>query len=169
MVIAFVILIIGLAFILLDRETSLVIREVKRTIGIKGYRSIYSDARGNSKPLHSDIYMISGKPDYIFKRGDDFIPVELKSTVVDMPLEKDIMQLAIYFLLIEENYGIRPQKGRLIYANKAYEIVNNYHIRKRVINIIKEMGNIKNGTIHRYHVDKSGCHTCLYRDICQYT
>lgn len=169
MVIAVVILIIGLAFILLEKETSPAIKEVKRTVGIKGYRSIYSDSKGQGKPLHSDNFMISGKPDYIFKKGDDIIPVELKSSEVDMPLEKDIMQLAVYFLLIEESYGTRPQKGRLIYANKAYEIYNNYYIRKKVINIINEMGNIKEGNIHRYRIDKSVCYTCLYKDICQYT
>ncbi len=169
MVIAVVILIIGLAYILSQNETTPVVREVKRTVGIKGYRSIYSDSAGKGGTLHSDALMISGKPDYIFKRSNDLIPVELKSTTVDMPLEKDIMQLAVYFLLIEENYGIRPKSGRLVYANRAYEISNNYYIRNKVLNIIKEMGNIKDGNMRRYRVDRSGCHTCLYRDICQYT
>lgn len=169
MVIAIFILIIGLAFILSENEATLVVREVKRTIGIKGYRSIYSDTKGQGNLLRSDSLMISGKPDYIFKRGSDLIPVELKSSTVMMPQEKDIMQLAVYFVLIEENFGIRPHNGRLVYANKAFEISNNYYIRKKLNNIIYEMGNIKKGSIHRYHVDKSGCYTCLYKDICQYT
>lgn len=169
MVIALIIFIVGLAIILLDKETSLRIREIKRTVGIKGYRSIYSDAKGDGTLLKSDTYMISGKPDYIFRKGDDLVPVELKSTTTDAPLEKDVMQLAVYFLLVEENYGIRPGKGRLIYANKAYEIDNNYYIREKVTEIIKEMQSIRNGAVHRYRVDKNRCHTCLYRDICQYT
>ena len=168
MVIAVVILIIGLAFILSQNETTPVIKEVKRTVGIKGYRSVYSDSTGGGKTLHSTDLMISGKPDYIFKRHDDLIPVELKSTKVSEPLEKDIMQLVIYFLLIEDNYGIRPEKGRLVYANKAYEINNNYYLREKALNIIKQMGNIKDGNLGRYHVYRSGCRTCLYKDICQY-
>ena len=70
-------------------------------------RQIYADGQG-VKMLRSEKHDLRGKPDYIFKNifTRRLVPMELKSgEVADGPHHGDIMQLAAYFLIIEEAMG----------------------------------------------------------------
>ncbi len=112
--------------------------------GVPGAQIIYSDEDDN-KLLISEKYDLQGKPDYIFQTllGGAYIPVELKSTKLKdnqhHPNEGDLMQLAAYFLIIEDVYGKRPKQGRLIYKNRMFIIKNTKSIRNQVNKYLKEM------------------------------
>src|SRR5512142_1111024 len=56
--------------------------------------------------LFSKRYRLTGRPDRIVKHGKFFIPEEWKSSKKVEPWH--VAQLAVYFILIEEQYGVRP-------------------------------------------------------------
>ena len=111
---------------------------------IPGAQIIYSDEEDHTL-LISEKYDLQGKPDYIFQtifRGS-YIPVELKSTKLKedqyFPHEGDLMQLVAYFLIIQDVYGKRPRKGRLVYKNRMFIVRNTRALRKQNQNYLKEM------------------------------
>lgn len=117
-----------------------------------GYKIVYTDQKEKTKLkgvdygviLYSAKYDIQGKPDYIFKSvfGSNFVPVEIKSGLIKnepMPHKGDFMQLAAYFLLIEDVYGVKPKFGMLIYKDYMFKIRNTARIRKEVLKQLHEM------------------------------
>lgn len=128
----------------LFKLTSPPISVKKPRYGVPGAQIIYSDEDDN-RLLISEKYDLQGKPDYIFQTllGGAYIPVELKSTKLKeneyYPHEGDLMQLAAYFLIIEDVYGKQPKQGRLIYKNRMFIIKNNRSIRKQLNKYLKEM------------------------------
>lgn len=118
----------------------------KPNIFIKGYKIFYADDKNKeaeitSKKLVSHKYNISGKPDYIFRRRNNYIPVELKSGKIgdnEHPRAGDLMQLVAYFIIIEENFGKVPY-GKLIYSDSMFIIKNTKKLKKQLIKNTKSM------------------------------
>ncbi|MDI6603626.1 MAG: CRISPR-associated protein Cas4 [Thermoanaerobacteraceae bacterium] len=151
-----------------------VYRQMNRVIGFKRAKLLYIDKQEEvkrrnviyGKLLRSEKYGISGKPDYIYELGSELIPLELKSTKVDdnSPLFKDVMQLAAYFLIIEEVFGKKVIRGRIIYQNTMFEIYNRKKVRKDLMKIIKNMRLMENG---KYDPEERGsfikCRFCPCR------
>ena len=54
--------------------------------------------------LYSKKYNIAGKPDFIIKKNNTYIPVEFKTGNNNKPHKNHINQLIAYCHLIEENY-----------------------------------------------------------------
>lgn len=141
--IIYIIIILTVTYIIF-KITRPVITIKKPKYGILGANIIYSDEEGG-KLLVSDKYDLQGKPDYIFQTilVGSYIPVELKSASMkedqDYPYEGDLMQLAAYFLIVEDLYGKRPKQGRLIYKNKMFVIKNTRSLRKEVNKYLKDM------------------------------
>ncbi|AST58135.1 CRISPR-associated protein Cas4 [Thermoanaerobacterium thermosaccharolyticum] len=154
-------------------------KEMKRTIGFKRGKLIYIDKQEEvkkdgivySKLLKSDKYGISGKPDYIYDIGNEVIPLELKSSKVDghSPLLKDVMQLTAYFLIIEEEFGKKVRRGRIVYQNTMFEVYNTAGLRRELLKIIKEMRLLE---AEKFFPDEKGdflkCRFCPCRDtVCE--
>jgi CRISPR-associated exonuclease Cas4 len=90
--------------------------------------------------LTDDKYRLQGKPDMIYRRGNTYLPIELKSGSAEKePRDSDILQLAVYFRLVEAEYGVRPRRGRLIYRDAMFIIKNNRALRKRLLSTLSEM------------------------------
>ncbi len=119
---------------------------------LAGYRIVYTDQKESRKKddivystlLYSLKYDIQGKPDYIFQNNISrrLIPVEIKSGSIgdnDSPHKGDLLQLAAYFLIIEEVYGRRPKAGRLMYRDYMFEVKNNRAIRREVKKTLSQM------------------------------
>ncbi len=133
-----------------------------------GYRLVYFDG----KLLKSEEHNLSGRPDMIYKRfwGRALIPVELKSGESDYPRQGDLMQLAAYFIIIEEAFGIRPRKGRLIYRNTMFIIRNTKKLRKELLAIADIMNDALEGDI-RFQPEPSfvNCRYCRCRGtVCEF-
>ncbi|NLI89661.1 MAG: CRISPR-associated protein Cas4 [Epulopiscium sp.] len=142
--------------------------------GILGANIIYSDEEGG-KLLVSDKYDLQGKPDYIFQRilGGSYIPVELKSASIkedqNYPHEGDLMQLAAYFLIVEDLYGKRPKQGRLIYKNKMFIIKNTRSIRKEVNKHLKDMRRMLDTGKGEVKPSFPKCRNCVCRGtVCEW-
>jgi hypothetical protein len=77
---------------------------------------VYQDTadREASRPLYAARYGLAGKPDYILRRREGLIPVEVKpGRRAHSPFQADVMQLAAYCLLVEESSGQAPPYGLL--------------------------------------------------------
>ncbi|HQD50722.1 MAG TPA: CRISPR-associated protein Cas4 [Defluviitaleaceae bacterium] len=151
----FLFLVISLFFI---KRPDIVVKKPK--LGIRAARLIYTDQHESKKDpnveygkvLYSPKYDLRGKPDYIFEKilSKNLIPVELKSATIKedniQPYEGDLMQLAAYFLIIEDVYKKRPKEGRLIYNNYMFIIKNTWFLRRKVKNLLADMRDmLKNG------------------------
>ena len=104
-----------------------------------GFTLIYADQKqsgkkseGFGKLLYSAKYDLRGA----------IVPVELKSgSIKDDPLPHpgDLLQLAAYFLLLEDIYGKRPPYGWLKYSDYMFYVRNTRKIRKEVKQTMADM------------------------------
>ncbi len=139
-----------LMFCLLLRRGGRRLRKLPARDTLRGYTLIYADQKGGAgqedfgKLLYSARFGLQGKPDYVFRSrlGGRIMPVELKSGRIGdapEPHRGDYLQLAAYFLLLEDVYGKRPRFGRLVYADYMFEIRNTAGVRREVLRTMAEM------------------------------
>lgn len=128
----------------------------------------YSDLDRPAETLKSLRYDLSGRPDYIVRRGDVYIPVEVKTgRTPDQPHESHLMQLGVYCILVEEKYGKRPPFGVLQYADKRFDIPFTHEFRDRVLEASLRMKLAEmTGEVHRIHNQIGKCRGCSRREAC---
>ncbi len=146
-----VIAVLILLVLFLFRGRGWSIKKLPSSNRMSGYALFYADQKQNGKNeenfgklLHSAEYELQGKPDYIYKKrlGKGLVPVELKSGKIGddpLPHRGDLLQLAAYFLIIHDVYGVRPKLGRLVYSDYMFVVKNTKSLRKEVLNTTKEM------------------------------
>jgi CRISPR-associated exonuclease Cas4 len=144
--------------------------KLKKIHSIQPGKILYSDLERPATSLFSKKYQITGKPDYIIKDKDRFIPVELKFGRQNKPKKNHLLQLAGYCQLIEENYGGFVPYGMIIYNNKnQYKIPFNPKIRFELESTIKEMRKmLENRRISRNHEDSNRCINCSMKEYCSF-
>lgn len=173
-------LVISLFFLLL-RKSDIKVKAPK--LGVFGAKIIYTDQKEKSKSsnikyggiLYSEKYDIQGKPDYIFKKilSRNLIPVELKSGTIKKsdirPYEGDMMQLAAYFLIMEDVYKKNPKEGRLIYKNYMFIIKNTRKLRQKTRRILGDMREMLKTGEQDVHPSFVKCRYCICREtVCEY-
>ena len=128
----------------------------------------YSDLNEPAKPFFSKRTRIAGKPDYIVKRNNRYIPVEVKSGAYNKPQKNHVMQLASYCHLLEENYRNFVPYGILVYGSTdQYKIPFDPKLRFELESAIKDMRHtLKSGKIARNHNDYYKCKSCSMRVYC---
>ena len=121
------------------------------------------------RPFFSKHYGLTGKPDMIIRDGNRIIPVELKHTPGrDRPFPSHMLQLAAYCLLIEENFGIRPEYGIIRYRDRQFEVLYTEELERK---LLSQMEKIRQ-EIPEDHLppicSRSGkCARCGYSEICK--
>lgn len=84
--------------------------------------------------LYSPRLKLVGRPDRIVKRGDTYTPEEWKSS--KSVSHGHCLQLATYFILIEEEYGVRPAHGVVVLGDGSRVTVpNTASLRAEVLSI----------------------------------
>lgn len=128
----------------------------------------YSDLDRPAETLQSLRYNLSGRPDYIVRRGDVYIPVEVKTGRTPAhPHESHLMQLGVYCILVEEKYGKRPPFGVLQYSDKRFDIPFTQEFRDRVLEASLRMKLAEmTGEVHRIHNQVGKCRGCSRREGC---
>lgn len=133
---------------------------------------IYEDASGYTDDvLYSEELNLCGKPDYIVQdRDGDMVPVEVKSAAAprgDHPYESHLMQLAAYFLLIEDALDCTPSHGLIRYRDRTLRAENTEELRGRVLEVIERMrAGLRDGGAHRSHHQPSRCARCSMAESC---
>lgn len=152
----------------LKRHESIGDKKVEQ--GIKEGEVNYVDdaeAKHRSEVLMSELHNLSGRPDYILKINNKFIPVEIKTGRVPKgPLFSHIIQLACYMLIIENNFGTPPY-GILRYGDREHKIDYTEDLRRTLLEKIAEMRTIlRTNEAHRNHRRPGKCRSCSRRDKC---
>ncbi len=96
------------------------------------------------------------------------VPVELKSkNAPKEPHEGHILQLAAYCLLVEENYGIRPDYGIIQYRDKAFAVNYTEDIEEDLLDLLADMQtDLMELEVDRDHNDWGRCSRCGVRARC---
>lgn len=168
-------------FFLFFKKPNIVVKKPK--LGIRSARIIYTDQYETNKDpdveygtvLYSLKYDLRGKPDYIFEKkiSKNLVPIELKSANIKEdniePFEGDLMQLAAYFLIIEDVYKKRPKEGRLVYNNYMFIIKNTRSLRRKVKQILADMRDMLKTGEQNVNPSYVKCRYCICRDtVCEY-
>jgi len=141
---------------------------IKKEYGIPEGDIKYTDLDKPAKPLFSARDKLVGKPDFIVKRKEGYIPVEVKSSNTDIPYKSHIMQLAAYCLLVEEEYGTKVPYGIIVYGEKQFKIPHTKSLRTSLIKTIDEIRNcLRTNSISRNHESINKCANCSLRDDCK--
>ena len=143
----------------------------RRALGIPRGRVIASDTsrwQRVEKPLFAADLGLAGKPDYIIRQGNQYIPVEVKTGhTPTQPYESHLYQLAAYCLLIERTYGKRPPFGILHYPGRDFEVPFTSALEASLLDILADMRRGERlPDLPRSHNDKNRCRACGYFEVC---
>ena len=129
----------------------------------------YSNLNIPAKALFSKRYRLSGKPDYIVKNNDRYMPVELKTGYHKEPQKHHVLQLIAYCQLVEDSYNVFTPQGLLIYndTSKQFKIPFDPGLRFELESTIKKMRYLlKTNEIKRNHNDPYKCKNCSMKTYC---
>jgi len=143
------------------------IRKKKETYGIPEGLILYSDLNVPAEPLFSRRLRLTGKPDYIIRKDNHYIPVEVKSGRGLHPHHSQVLQLAAYCQILEDTTGEFVPEGVLVYNNVPYSIGFDPKLRFELESIMKTMRvMLRNGRVTRNHEEPGRCHHCSMRRYC---
>lgn len=142
------------------------LRRSKESFAIPKGLPVYSDLKAEGRILRSSRYGLSGKPDKVVQEGSAIIPYEYKSTDANRPREGHMLQMAVYFLILEENFpGSTVEYGVLKYRNCAFRIENSAKLRDELFHVIDGIrSNV--GMPDRNHGSPRRCVYCSFRESC---
>ncbi|HBY08570.1 MAG TPA: CRISPR-associated protein Cas4 [Chloroflexi bacterium] len=143
----------------------------RKSAGLPGGQVIYADTRAwgpVEKPFYDPLLGLTGKPDYLVKKGQQIIPVEVKSSrVKDSPYDSHIYQLAAYCYLIERETGVRPGYGILHYPNRTFRVDYTPEMEDAFLELVTEMRYQERRTVvNRSHELPPRCTRCGFEENC---
>ena len=159
-------LLLGLGVWLLMRSSAL-----QRQSGLPVGRVVYVDTGAwerCERPLFSNRYRLTGRPDYLVRSREGVIPVEVKSGAAPaQPYPAHLLQLAAYCLLVEEQEGRSPPYAILKYDDRAFEVDNTTALRRELLNTLDAMRrDLDARNVKRSHEEPGRCRNCGYRERC---
>lgn len=140
----------------------------RRRAGIVEGEITYSDLDRPAEVLRSAKYELTGKPDYIVRRGGMFIPVEVKTgRAPAAPYDSHVIQAATYALLVEETTGVRPPVAIIQYEDRTFEVPYDEGLQREVLVTSLRMRLAEaTGEVHRDHTQRGRCAGCSRRAVC---
>ena len=143
----------------------------RKSVGLPGGQVIYTDTRAwgpVEKPLYDSLLGLTGKPDYLVKKGKEIIPIEVKSSYVNhSPYDSHIYQLAAYCYLVERDTGVRPGYGILHYPNRSFRVDYTEELENAFLELISEIRYQERRTVvNRSHEEPRRCAGCGFEENC---
>ena len=143
------------------------VRKERKSYGLPEGLILYSDLNIPAKPLFSNRFQLVGKPDFIIKKHNHYIPVEVKSGGGRYPHQSQVFQLAAYCQILEDASGIFVPEGVLLYNNVPFSIAFNPKLRFELESVMKTMrASLRSGTVKRNHNDPMRCRHCSIKRYC---
>jgi CRISPR-associated exonuclease Cas4 len=120
------------------------------------------------KPLFDPVAGLTGKPDYLVKKGRAVVPVEVKSgRTPEAPYDAHIYQLAAYCLLVEREYGVRPPYGIIHYPTHTFAVDYTAGLESALLDVLGEIRVLeRREDIERSHDENARCKGCGYQSEC---
>ena len=155
-------------------------RGKREQTGLPEGEVVYADTgawRKLERPLYSERFRLTGRPDYVVEEGGRYIPVEVKPTRrADKPYASDEYQLAAYCLLLEEQTDApipgapvagAPPYGLLRYQNATFRIPYTAALRSELLRLLDEMRRSRRAQdVLPNHQDPRRCLRCGHREQC---
>jgi CRISPR-associated exonuclease Cas4 len=143
----------------------------RRRAGLPAGRVTYVDSGAwdrCERPLFSDRYRLTGRPDYLVHSRGGVIPVEVKSSAApQQPYPAHLLQLAAYCLLVEEQENQAPHYGILKYRDRAFEVDYTPALRQELLDTLDAMRRRQAArNVDRSHDEPARCQGCGYREWC---
>jgi CRISPR-associated exonuclease Cas4 len=163
---------LGVTFALLGLFVWVWARGQRSRAGLPPGRVIFADTGTwypQKQPLYSENLQLVGRPDYLVEEsGGAIVPVEVKSSPApDQPHEGHIFQLAAYCLLVQENYGFRPEYGIIQYSDRAFAVDFTIDLEEDLLDVLAEMREgLFEEELDRDHNDWRRCARCGLRANC---
>ncbi|MBL7663024.1 Dna2/Cas4 domain-containing protein [bacterium] len=118
--------------------------------------------------LKSKHYGLIGKPDRIVEYRGKYIPEEKKTAFRFQDSFR--AQMGVYFILIEDHFGIRPPYGYIVLGNgKRVCVKNTAELRELVLasaEQIRELRHQSNSPLEPIGVNSKQCLRCGQRENC---
>lgn len=118
--------------------------------------------------LFSERLKLTGRPDRIVREGDTLIPEEWKATAKRVS-DGHRLQLGTYFLLIEEEYGVRPPHGVIVLGDGSrVHVRNTEELRSKVLGIAERIRAARRALREEIPVRQPAvkCRACGQRENC---
>jgi CRISPR-associated exonuclease Cas4 len=147
-------------------------RDQRRLGGLPDGDLVYSDNIAGGCPLLvSHRYGLKGKPDALVRTDSgELIPIERKKTLAPRrgPYEGDLMQGAVYCILVEEASGRTPRFMRIQYADRWFDEPFTPELRAWVLESCARLRQARRQQdCHRSHRIAAKCRNCAQRDNCR--
>jgi len=143
------------------------IREEKKLFGIPDGKILYSDLNVPAVPFFSKRSHLTGKPDYIVRKENYYVPVEVKSGRGLNPNQSQVLQLAAYCQLLEDTSDAFVPEGILVYNNVPYTIAFDPKLRFELESVMKSMRtSLRNSVVKRNHQEPGRCRHCSMKRYC---
>jgi CRISPR-associated exonuclease Cas4 len=139
--------------------------------GLPDGELVYSDnVAGDCPVLVSRRYGLKGKPDALVRlESGDLIPVERKKTLAPRrrPYDGDLIQAAVYCILVEEESGRTPPFLRIQYADRWFDEPYTPGLKAWVLETVARLRQArKHNDRHRSHRIAAKCRNCGQRGNC---
>lgn len=119
--------------------------------------------------LYSEKLMLVGRPDRIVRQGDHYIPEEWKPSAKRVyPGHR--LQLGCYFILVEEEFGVRPPFGVVVIRDgERVQVENTEALRSEVNAIAAKIRRHRWEIEEEIHVSQPAwkCRACGQRGNCR--
>jgi CRISPR-associated exonuclease Cas4 len=147
-------------------------RRQRAGLGLPQGRLVYADMGEElrvEQPLYDAALNLVGRPDYLVRKGDDLIPVEVKSgRTPAKPYDSHVYQLAAYCALVARHYGRRPTHGLIRYPDRSFRVEFTPQLENDLLNLLNDMHPAKHRSepLPRSHHQAARCHACGYLEVC---
>jgi CRISPR-associated exonuclease Cas4 len=139
-------------------------RGVRNRRGLGGGKTVALD----NVTLTSRRLGLTGRPDRLVKGGGTIIPEEWKSSHAFRPWHR--AQLGVYFLLIEEQFRIRPPHGFIVCGDGSrHRVENTAELRSWVLDLAAQIRAARGQTDRPIRVNPEPwqCRPCGQRRHCE--
>jgi CRISPR-associated exonuclease Cas4 len=139
--------------------------------GLPGGRVIYTDTSQwgpVEKALYDPVIGLTGRPDYLVKKGKSTIPVEVKSgRTPHAPYDSHIFQVAAYCLLVARDLGVRPPYGIIHYPKRTFAVDFTEALESALLDLLRDMRAMeRKKKVLRSHDETPRCANCGYLSQC---
>ncbi len=150
------------------RENASLLREAMDNYGKKDVYEIVFPEKFTEFPIKSEKLNLSGRVDRIEERGGRYYPEEIKTGRSTEFMEKDMLQLTGYALLLEEEFDTSVDRGVINYVvlNKKHEVSIDTALKRRFLTMKESVEKIFDGHVP-YHGKREECAFCSLRKVCQ--
>jgi CRISPR-associated exonuclease Cas4 len=161
-----------LVLLLLAIVLFLLAQRARRQSGLPAGVVVYTDVDGWTRaeaPLFSARLGLTGKPDYLVRRGAEVVPVEVKSMAAPAggPHASHTFQLAAYCALVNEAYGRRPAYGLIKYADQTLAVPYTAALEAELRALLDEIRADREAEdVPRSHDQAVRCRACGFRAVC---